>query len=173
MARVRTREVAEDLVQDTLLAAVKAQATFGRRSSVRSWLLGILKHKIIDHYRKRDRERSFTDLNFLNDEFPEKFDGDGFWVHELGPKEWKPLGDADLDREEFWRVLSDCMARLPPRIADVFRLRVIDEWEGSDVCALLRITENNLWVMLHRARMGLRECFERNWFGRTTPRGEP
>jgi RNA polymerase sigma-70 factor (ECF subfamily) len=168
MARVRTREVAEDLVQDTFLAAVKAHDTFRGGSTVRSWLVGILKHKIIDHYRKRERETSFTDLNFLHDEFSEKFDSEGFWNHELGPQEWRPPSDEVLHREEFWNVLRDCMDKLPPRIAEVFRLRVVDDFNGRDVCDSLRISESNLWVMLHRARMALRECFERNWFSRPT-----
>jgi RNA polymerase sigma-70 factor (ECF subfamily) len=167
MARVRKREVAEDLVQDTFVAAVRAYDSFGNRSSVRSWLVGILRYKIIDYYRKRHREKPFSDLNFLRDEFSEKFDADGYWDHELGPKEWTPPSDEVMHREEFWQVLRDCMAKLPPRIADVFRLRVMDEFDGKEVCASLGISESNLWVMLHRARLALRECFERNWFGRT------
>jgi len=173
MSRVRTREIAEDLVQDTFLSAVKAKDGFAGRSAVRSWLAGILKHKIIDHYRKRNRENSFTDLNFLNGEFSEKFDGEGFWNHDLAPQDWRPPSDEVLHREEFWNVLRDCMDKLPPRIADVFRLRVVDDFDGKEVCASLNISESNLWVMLHRARMALRECFERNWFGLPTEGGEP
>lgn len=171
MLRVRTREIAEDLVQDALLAAVKARKTFAGRSSVRSWLIGILKNKITDHYRKRSRESTFTDLDFLQDEFAEKFDADGFWDHDLGPKEWKPPSDEVLHREEFWNVLRDCLEKLPPRIGAVFRMRVMDESESREVCSALQVSESNLWVMLHRARMALRECFERNWFGRATNGG--
>jgi RNA polymerase sigma-70 factor (ECF subfamily) len=164
LIRVRSREMAEDLVQDTLLAALRAKDRFAGRSSVRTWLTGILKNKIIDHYRKAGRETSFTDLNFLGDECAEKFDAEGFWDHSLGPKEWKPLSDEVMHRAEFWQVLRECLDRLPPRVARVFSLRVVDDLSSKDVCRVTRVTESNLWVMLHRARMALRECFERNWF---------
>ena len=90
LARVRKPELAQDLVQETLLAAMRGYEKFGGQSSVRSWLCGILKHKLCDHYRKRDRETSFTDLEFLADECADRFVPEGFWVHMTGPKEWKP-----------------------------------------------------------------------------------
>jgi RNA polymerase sigma-70 factor (ECF subfamily) len=90
LVRVRRPEVAEDLVQEALLAAVRGYEKFGGRSSERSWLVGILKNKIVDHFRKLGRETSFTDMEFLSDEFPEKFVSIGFWNHDLGPHEWKP-----------------------------------------------------------------------------------
>lgn len=163
MARVRTRETAEDLVQDTLLAALRGK--FDGRSSVRTWLTGILKNKIIDHYRKKGRETAFTDLGAPGDANDAKFDPDGYWDHDLGPKDWKPASAEVLHREEFWQVLRGCLDKLPPRTAEVFRLRVVDEVASAEVCEATRVSEGNLWVMLHRARAGLRDCFERNWFG--------
>jgi DNA-directed RNA polymerase specialized sigma24 family protein len=91
LTRVRRREVAEDLVQDALLAAVRTAENFGGRSSERSWLVGILKNKIADYFRKVGRETSFTDLEFFSDEHSEKFQ-DEFWNHDIGPMEWKPEG---------------------------------------------------------------------------------
>jgi len=166
LVRVRKREVAEDLVQETLLAAMRGREKFGGRSSERSWLCGILKHKVSDHFRKLGRETSFTDLESLADEFSEKFVPEGYWVHVKGPKEWKPEADEVIHRAEFWQTMRDCLDKLPERIANVFMLREMEEVESKQICSMLSISESNLWVMLHRARMALRECLEINWFNR-------
>ena len=164
LLRVRKEEIAEDLVQDTLLAAVRTQEKFGARSTERSWLVGILKNKVCDYFRKLGREKNFTDLAFFNDEHSEKFDNDDYWIHEAGPKAWKPEGEEALKRAEFWDALKDCMDKLPQRVADVFMLREMDELPSKEVCETLKISEANLWVMLHRARMALRSCLEINLF---------
>ena len=164
LARVRKPEVAEDLVQETFLAAVRGYANFGGRSSVRSWLCGILKHKIIDHYRKAGRETSFTDMEFFSDECSEKFVSIGFWKHEEGPHDWQPDAAEVMEKGEFWQTMRDCLSKLPQRIADVFSMREMEDVPSKEICALLAISESNLWVMLHRARMALRECLEMNWF---------
>ena len=164
LARVRKPEVAEDLVQETFLAAVKGYEKFGGRSAVRSWLCGILKHKIIDHYRKAGRETSFTDLEFFSHESSEKFVSLGFWKHEEGPHEWQPDAAEVMQRGEFWKTMRDCLAKLPQRVADVFSMREMEGVPSKEICAVLAITDSNLWVMLHRARMALRECLEMNWF---------
>jgi RNA polymerase sigma-70 factor, ECF subfamily len=169
LVRMRKPEVAEDLVQETLLAAVQGHEKFDGRSSERSWLVGILKNKIVDHFRKLGRETSFTDMEFLSDEFSEKLVPIGFWNHDLGPHEWKPEPDEVSHRGEFWQVMRDCLSKLPEKIRDVFMMREMDGVPGRKICAILSITDSNLWVMLHRARMGLRECLEMNWFD--TPAG--
>ena len=164
LERVRKPEIAQDLVQDTLLAAVRSYERFAGQSSVRSWLCGILKHKICDYYRKRGRETSFTDLEFLADECAEKFVPEGYWIHMNGPKEWRPEADEVMHRDEFWKTMRDCLSKLPERIATVFMMREMDEIESKEICATLSISDSNLWVMLHRARMALRECLADNWF---------
>ena len=163
LTRVRRQEVAEDLVQETLLAAVRMQENFGGRSSERSWLVGILKNKISDHFRKLGRETNFTDLEFFSDEHSEKFQ-DEFWDHSLGPQKWKPEGEEALNRAEFWEHLQRCLGKLPERVASVFLMREMDDVSSKDVCATLNISDANLWVMLHRARMALRQCLEMNYF---------
>jgi RNA polymerase sigma-70 factor (TIGR02943 family) len=163
MVRVRNTALAKDLVQDTLLAALRGREKFAGRSSERGWLSGILKHKIMDHYRKLGRETSFTDLEFLADEFSEKF-VQGWWIHRDGPINWKPDAEVVAHREEFWAVMRDCLGRLPNRIANVFMLREMEGIATKEICKSLSITESNLWVMLHRGRMALRECLEINWF---------
>ena len=164
LLRVRRPEVAEDLVQETLYAAVRTYSNFQGKSSERTWLCGILKNKISDFFRKFGRETNFTDLEFLNDEMSHKFIDQG-WNHDLGPVEWASGIEALMDRAEFWVTFRDCLSKLPTRVADVFMLRKMEEMEAAQICQAFNISQNNLWVMLHRARMALRECMELNWFG--------
>lgn len=175
LVRLRDPAKAEDMVQETFLAALKGGQSFAGRSAEKSWLAGILKHKILDHYRKAGRESSFTDLQFYQDEESHCFVPDGLfkggWIHEpgrdLGPMEWSSDPGASLDSEAFWKTFRDCSNKLPKNISTVFTLREVDGVESKDICQLLNISENNLWVMLHRARMALRRCLETNWFGKT------
>jgi RNA polymerase sigma-70 factor (ECF subfamily) len=174
LARLRDVTKAEDAVQETFLAALKGGQTFQGRSAEKSWLVGILKHKIMDHFRKASREASFTDLEFYQDEESDRFIADGLfkggWIHEaggeLGPMEWSSDPGASLDREAFWKTFHDCSSKMPKNISTVFTLREVDGVESKEICRTLNITENNLWVMLHRARMALRRCLETNWFGK-------
>lgn len=174
LARLRDPARAEDAVQETFLAAWKGRKKFAGRSAEKSWLVGILKNKIFDHYRKASRETSFTDLEFYHDEESDRFIPDGLfkdgWVHELGPLEWSTEPGATLDREVFWQTFHDCANKLPKNVATVFSLREVDGVESREICELLNISEGNLWVMLHRARMALRRCLEMNWFGKSAPR---
>lgn len=165
LLRVRNPDVAADLVQDALLAALRTVGKFGGRSSIRTWLLGILKHKISDHFRKLGRETNFTDLAFLKDEMPEKFDGDDFWHHdERAPREWNTGGEASLTRTEFLAALQACLGKLPERVAAVFMMREMDDEPCPSICETLGVSSSNLWVMLHRARMALRHCLETTYF---------
>lgn len=164
LERVRKPEVAQDLVQETFFAAMRSYEKFAGQSSVRSWLCGILKHKLCDYYRKRGRETSFTDLEFLADECAEKFVPEGYWVHVNGPREWRPEADEVMHRDEFWKTMRDCLGKLPERVATVFMMREMDEIPSKEICTILSISDSNLWVMLHRARMALRECLAINWF---------
>jgi RNA polymerase sigma-70 factor (TIGR02943 family) len=164
LTRVRKEEIAEDLVQETLLVAVRTQERFAGRSSERSWLVGILKNKICDHFRKLGRETNFTDLEFFSDEHSDKFDGESYWIHERGPADWKPEGEEAMKRTEFWQTLQSCLGKMPERVAQVFMMREMDDVPSKEICETLGISEANLWVMLHRARMALRQCLEMNFF---------
>jgi RNA polymerase sigma-70 factor (TIGR02943 family) len=170
LMRLRDPGRAEDAVQETFLAALKGGKNFAGRSAEKSWLVGILKNKIFDHYRKASRETSFTDLDFYADEESDRFvaggSGKDGWVHALGPAEWSPNPGAGLDNEIFWKTFYDCSNKLPKNVAAVFNLREVDGVDSKEICGLLNISENNLWVMLHRARMALRRCLETNWFGK-------
>ena len=169
LVRLRDPAKAEDAVQETFLAALKGGSKFAGRSAEKSWLVGILKNKICDHFRKASRETSFTDMDFYSDEESDRFASQGLrkdaWIHERAPLEWMDPG-ASLDSEVFWKTFRDCSNKLPKNVATVFNLREVDGVESREICALLNISENNLWVMLHRARMALRRCLETNWFGK-------
>lgn len=174
LVRLRDTARAEDMVQETFLAALKGGQSFAGRSAEKSWLVGVLKHKILDHFRKASRETSFTDLEFYQDEESDRFIPDGVfkdgWFHEtgrdLGPMEWSTDPGASLDSAAFWKSFSECSHKLPRNIAAVFTLREVDGVESKEICQTLGISESNLWVMLHRARMALRRCLETNWFGK-------
>jgi RNA polymerase sigma-70 factor (ECF subfamily) len=169
LMRLRDPAKAEDAVQETFLAALKGGKSFAGRSAEKSWLVGILKNKIYDHFRKASRETSFTDLDFYDDEESDRFVTGGLgkdgWIHELGPQAWTKTGES-LDNELFWKTYRDCTGKLPKNVAAVFNLREVDGLESGEICAVLNISESNLWVMLHRARMALRRCLETNWFGK-------
>jgi len=169
LLRLRDPAKAEDAVQETFLAALKGGKSFAGRSAEKSWLVGILKNKIYDHYRQAGRETSFTDLEFYADEESERFVPDGLlqdsWIHDRGPLDWSGPG-ASLDSALFWRTFQECSRKLPKNVAVVFQLREVDGLESREICDLLGISESNLWVMLHRARMALRRCLETNWFGK-------
>ena len=170
LMRLRDPAKAEDAVQETFLAALKGGKTFAGRSAEKSWLVGILKNKIFDHYRKASRETSFTDLDFYADEESDRFVADGLgkggWIHELGPVEWSSNPGVSFDNEVFWKTFHDCAGKLPKNVSAVFCLREMDDVDSKEICAKLEISESNLWVMLHRARMALRRCLEINWFGK-------
>ena len=172
MLRLRDATKAEDAVQETFLAALKGGKSFAGRSAEKSWLVGILKNKIFDYYRKASRETSFTDLEFYADEESDRFVSEGAqqggWIHELGPQEWRSAGES-LDNEQFWAAYRECAGKLPKNVAAVFNLREVDGVESKEICNMLKISDNNLWVMLHRARMALRRCLEANWFAKNRP----
>ena len=134
---------------------------------MRSWLIGILKNKLIDFFRKRSRETSFSDLEFMRDEFGDRMQLGAVmgehWIAERGPREWVSPEDS-LTRAEFWGAFRSCADKLPDKIAGVFLMREVDGVASDEICAVFNISPNNFWVMLHRARLALRQCLETNWF---------
>src|SRR5437773_9102249 len=166
--RLRDAAAAEDAVQETLLAAMQARERFNGRSSERTWLVGILKHKIIDHYRKvgRAHEISF-EVDGSRDQFdPFEKSGEwaGHWRSEFAPTNWQVDAAAALDRIEFWETLNRCLAALPAKTATAFVMREIDGFSSEEICNVLALSRDNLWVMLHRARLKLRDSLDAEFF---------
>ncbi len=159
--RVRDRQAAEDLVQETFLAALGARQQFVGRSSPRTWLVGILKRKVVDHLRRQGRRRETGDRED-EDLVGRLFDARGKWRH--APATWGNP-EAALEREEFWEALYRCLSRLPERLAAAFTLRELEEQEPEQVRAALRVSAGNLNVLLHRARLRLSRCLDLGWFG--------
>ena len=157
--QLRDAQAAEDAVQDTLVAALAGEAGFGQRASLRTWLTGILKHKIIDAIRKTSREAPAAG----EDEFDALFDERGHWIEMPGA--WSDP-DASLDQKRFFAALELCLSRLPVKTAQTFMMREHMGLETDEICKELAITATHCWVLLYRARMALRECLTKEWFGK-------
>jgi RNA polymerase sigma-70 factor (ECF subfamily) len=161
LSRVKDPSVAEDLVQETFLAALRARETFKGRSAGRTWLTAILKHKIVDHIRKKIREPSTDKIETLTDMSEPDFDERGEW--QIRPGKWAVNPGNLYEQKEFLDVLYRCLAELPERLAEAFVKREMDGLSTDEICKELGITATNSWVMLYRARMSLRHCLENRW----------
>jgi len=164
MSRLHNEDLAADMLQETLLAAWKGRMNFKGDSSTRTWLVGILKHKIIDHIRKEIRTRNLADA-VENDPTSSYFDADGAWSE--APRAWKDNPEDLCRSDQFHNVLESCLGRLPEKQQLVFRMREMNGDDAESVCNVCDVTATNLHVLLHRARLGLRKCLELNWFGRS------
>jgi len=163
LLRVRVPALAEDMVQETLLAALGAVGGFRGQSSERTWLIGILKHKVLDHLRRSGREQPLGEhLDEDTGHIAGWFDETGHWSQP--PGNWAEP-ERVLEQEQFWAALSACLERLPERLRTLYALRELDGLETDELMDMLGISSrNNLWVMLSRARLQLRECLEVNSF---------
>lgn len=160
--QLRDASAAEDAVQETLLAALAGEARFAGRSNLRTWLTGILKHKIVDSIRRAARE-PVAAPDELDDgsEFDGLFRPNGHWQER--PQAWSEPHDA-LEQKQFLGVLEQCLARLPEKTARVFMMREHLGLDTAEICKELGITPTHCWVLLYRARMALRLCLDERWF---------
>jgi RNA polymerase sigma-70 factor (ECF subfamily) len=161
-SRVQSKEVAEDLVQETFVAGLKAMKSFQGRSSEITWLISILKRKVIDHYRKISGSKETT-LSAFSSPFQQAGIHQGHWIMERAPKEWKGDLDDPIHQQEFRGILEKCLSMLPDKLKAVFVLKYIEEINSEEVCKELGCTSSNLWVMMHRAKLRLRDCIELKW----------
>ncbi len=158
--QLRDPHAAEDAVQETLLAALAGEAGFGGRSNLRTWLTGILKHKIVDAIRRSSRETAVApDEEALEALFDER----GHWIDP--PAAWTDP-DGSLEQKQFLAALEACLERLPGRTAQAFLMREHLGCDTADICKDLGITATHCWVLLHRARAALRECLQATWFAK-------
>lgn len=166
--QLKDAHLAEDLVQETLLAAIEGATRFRGEASVRTFMVGILRHKIVDRLREQGKTQ-FVEFMRLKDEeefdlsvFDVLFKQNGHWTEDGRPTAW-PSAEEMLVDAQFWNILEICMANLPRKTAMVFVQREIIGEDISEICKSLHLTPTNCSVMLYRARMILRECLERRW----------
>ena len=165
-ARVGQREVAEDLVQDVFVAAWKSRDQFAGRSSEKTWLMRILRNKIVDYYRRRRIEMEIGETDELRDleekQFHSGWNGT-HWRKGAAPRSWANPRQC-LERLEFWNVVEECTSKLPRTTAQVFLLREMDGMASEEICCELNVKPAHFFVLIHRARLALRRCLEVNWF---------
>lgn len=164
LLRLAKPDAAEEVVQETLLAALRAAERFAQTSSERTWLVGILKHKIVDRIREQVRSDRTTELSQVDEVVQDQFSRRGTW--KTKPLAWGAGPGQSLEQQEFWDALVSCVGTLPPRLAEAFWLREVEDVPSDQVCKEMQLTPTNLWTLLHRARSRLRRCMEVNWFGR-------
>ncbi|BAL23207.1 RNA polymerase factor sigma-70 [Azoarcus sp. KH32C] len=161
------RDLAEDAVQEALVGALRNAASFSRRSALRTWVFAILRNKIADILRHKERVVDAGSLRRDDDEededFSALFDQRGYWQADSHPAAWGNPQES-LREQQFWRIFEICLDGLPPGQARVFMMREFIELESNEICAAAGVTMSNLNVMLYRARMRLRECLELRWF---------
>jgi RNA polymerase sigma-70 factor (TIGR02943 family) len=161
ISRVNNSDLAKDLVQDTFFAGLKSAKNFQGKASERTWLVSILKRKIIDHYRKINSKKGQAEVRMS---FYEDGENEGSWLEERVPQSWDNASEKKIENQELRNQLELCINKLPEKYAMVFRMKTVQEFETEEICKELGITSSNLWVIIHRARTQLRKCMEDNWF---------
>ena len=161
ISRVNDREVAQDLVQDTFLAGLKAKDNFKGEASERTWLISILKRKIIDHYRKINSKKGKAEVRIT---YNDDSDRDGNWMEENLSDIFDKNAEDSIQNEELGDAIHDCLNKLPEKQANIFKMKTILQYETETICNELQITPSNLWVIIHRARTAMANCLKENWF---------
>lgn len=165
--QLRDEQLAEDVVQEALMAALSGEKEFSGRSTLKTWVFAILRNKIVDAIRQRSRSVNVSSLSdddaILDEAFDALFKPNAHWQAQSRPRDWGNPEEA-LHQEQFWAVLEACLNHLPENTARVFMMREFLEFDTAEVCAELKINTSNCHVILHRARDGLRRCLEKTWF---------
>ena len=174
LAQLRDGQLAEEAVQEALVAALESLASFDGRSALRTWLTSILRFKVIDLQRRAIAERAHQPLDEEAEAgeeawLDELFDASGHWRE--APQSWSNP-EAAIEQRRFWEAFERCLDRLPGAGSRVFFRREIAGEDTEAICKAEGITASNCWVILHRARLALRACLEKNWFGREGARGQ-
>lgn len=161
--RVENIFLAEELVQETFVAALGGRAGFTGRSSEKTWFFSILKNKIYDHLRLKYKELQVPadelDGLMVDDEY---FDDRGGW--KTMPVRWEENPQRNFEEKEFLTVLKKCVGYLPMKQGHAFLMRELDELSNEEICKVLGVSPTNYWVLMHRARLSIRKCLEKNWF---------
>lgn len=165
LSRIKDQRAAEDLVQETFLAALRGRKSFKGRSAVKTWLSAILKHKIVDYLRKKSREHVIHNTDAITETVDGFFHENGSW--KIQPGKWSLDPSKLYEQHELMDTLFKCLSDLPERLSKIFMLREMEGYSTKEICNALQVSSTNSWVMLHRARMFLRRCLERFWFNKT------
>ncbi len=160
ITRVSSREIAQDLVSETFLAGLKSMSNFKGKASERTWLVSILKRKIIDHYRKINSKKGKAEVRMSYNSGDEN---DGDWLEEQIADSSDMTAQDSMENTELGNQIYECLSKLPNKQAQVFKMKTILGYETKAICNELNITASNLWVIIHRARTTLAECMEKNW----------
>ncbi|WP_109299530.1 sigma-70 family RNA polymerase sigma factor [Aquimarina sp. AU474] len=161
IVRVDNKEIAQDLVQETFFAGLKSMKNFKGEASERTWLISILKRKIIDHYRKINSNKGKAEvrINYSSDSETE-----GDWLEERVADPFDRTAESDIENTELGLAIHNCMGKLPEKQALIFKMKTIQGFDTEAICNEFDITASNLWVIIHRARTAMAECLEKNWF---------
>ncbi|SFW42184.1 RNA polymerase sigma-70 factor, ECF subfamily [Cellulophaga fucicola] len=161
VARVSDSEIAKDLVQETFFAGLKSAKNYKGDAAERTWLIAILKRKVIDHYRKINSNKGKAEVRMS---YSSSIDSDGDWLEEQVADPFSKLENSDLENEELGLAIQECISKLPKKQALVFKMKTIQGISTEDICNELGINSSNLWVIIHRARTALMGCLNTNWF---------
>lgn len=161
LLRLKDPSTAQDAVQETFLAGIKGLAQFDGRVDVKYWLRGILRNKIVDHIRKSVREHPVDDTEGLD--IIDTFSFKAFGVSERSNKPWEFDRARDFEKNEFWRAFEHCLGKLSDSMRQAFVLKMLEGIPTEEICKVMNIQPNNLWVLNHRARLQLKGCLEKNW----------
>lgn len=161
VVRVSDAEIAKDLVQETFLAALKSAKNYQGAASERTWLIAILKRKVIDYYRKINSKKGKAEVRI---NYSSQSDSAGDWLEENVADPFSTLENDQIENAELGQAIQECISKLPKKQSAVFVMKTIRGLSTEDICNELGINPSNLWVMVHRARTNLMGCLNENWF---------
>ncbi|NNF20283.1 MAG: sigma-70 family RNA polymerase sigma factor [Flavobacteriaceae bacterium] len=161
LARVSDPEVAKDLVQETFFAGLRSAANFKGNATERTWLIAILKRKVIDHYRKINSIKGKAEVRI---QYKSSNENEGEWLEEQVADPYSLEENDAIENEELGLAIQDCISKLPKKQSKVFTMKTVEGLETEVICNELGINPSNLWVMIHRARAALMGCLNENWF---------
>jgi len=169
--KTSNKELSEDLVQDTFIAAIQQKANFKEKSNPKTWLLSVLNNKIVDYYRKKNKSIEVNQSTLQNNKFENNilenyFSADGSWLEKNSPLHWDTLPETASENKAFSNALDNCMQNLPDNWQEIMYSKYIQEKKGPEICQELEISSTNYWQILHRSKLQIRECLNENWFNK-------
>ncbi|MGJ8666850.1 MAG: sigma-70 family RNA polymerase sigma factor [Patiriisocius sp.] len=159
IVRVNDHEVAQDLISETFFAGLKSAANFKGEASERTWLISILKRKIIDHYRKKNSKKGKAEIRMQYNDT----DSEGDWLEERVIDPFDKTAEDDMENTELGMAIHECLDGINEKQAAIFKLKTIENFDTEAICNEYNITPSNLWVIIHRARTAMAKCLEKNW----------